>query len=75
MWNLILPVKQCFGDKYANEFEEMVKLNACAMFSSCTFAEEDREKALTFYHETLQHLKANKKWHERLWMQWILCLY
>ena len=75
MWNLLEPVKQCFGEDYKIAFDQMVKINAHAMFSSDVLDEADRETASTFYEMTLNHLKENGKWFEKLWMQWMLCLY
>ena len=75
MWNLLEPVKQRFGEDYTAAFDQMVKINAHAMFCSDVLDETDREIAKTFYEMTLKHLKENEKWFEKLWMQWMLCLY
>lgn len=75
MQALIEPVRQRFGDDYAKEYERMVDLNAQALFSSREMRSEDWETAKEFRAVTLQHLRSNAKWHQKLWMQWVLCLY
>jgi len=53
----------------------MLELNARAIFSSRMMEEAQREKALEFYRETLQYLKKDSRWKQRLEMKWIKCLY
>ena len=75
MQDLVQPINDRFGESYAREYEQMVMLNARAMFSSRMLEEEDREYAKTLHTATLQHLKNDAKWYKKLWMQWILCLF
>lgn len=75
MWELKNPIEERFGETYAKEYEQMVMVNARAMFSSRELLEEDRTCAKAFYDVTLKYLKENTKWYQRLWMQWVLCLY
>ena len=75
MQNLVEPIRQAFGDDYAATFSDAVELNACALFSSREMTAGQRECVTTFHHATLQYLKSRKKWYERIWLQWILCLY
>lgn len=75
MQTLVEPIRQAFGDDYAAAFSDAVALNACALFSSREMTEGQRACVTTFRHATLQHLKSRKKWYERIWLQWILCLY
>lgn len=75
MQDLVQPINDRFGESYARDFEQMVMLNARAMFSSRMLEEEDREYAKTLHTATLQHLKNDAKWYKKLWMQWVLCLF
>jgi len=75
MHELQEPVCERFGTDYAELFHEMLELNARAIFSSRMMEEAQREKALEFYRETLQYLKKDSRWKQRLEMKWIKCLY
>lgn len=75
MMKLIEPIYQKFGESYAKEYETAVRLNAQALFSSRKMTEEQRLLAKAFHESTVQYLKSGKKWYQRLWIQWILCLY
>ena len=69
------PIRQRFGDSYAEDFRTAVELNARSLFSSREMTEEQRTRTKAFRETTLLHLKSSKKWYQKLWMQWILCLY
>ena len=75
LMELYETIKNLYDDSYAKEFENMVKLNSRAMFSSRKMDEEEIKTAEFFYDKTLELLKNNSKWYKKLWMQWILCLY
>lgn len=75
MLALTETVCQQFGEIYAKEFESAAQLNGLALFSSREMTEEQRSFAKTFREATLQNLKNKKKWYEKLWIQWFLCLY
>ena len=75
MMELYDDIKQRFDDSYANEYANMVHLNSRALFSSRQMNDEELKPAEAFYDSTLQLLKDNSKWHSKMWMQWILCLY
>lgn len=75
MQALVEPIRQRFGDDYAQEYEAMVALNYQALFSSREMENENRETAMAFHTATLQNLKSSAKWYQRMWMQWVLCLY
>ena len=75
VWDLKSSIQQRFGDDYANAFDGMAAINARAMFSSHVLEQEYREHARAFYNRTLKYVKDGTKWHEKVWMQWVLCLY
>ncbi|MBR3787785.1 MAG: hypothetical protein IKM63_00555 [Firmicutes bacterium] len=75
MTELISSVEEILGSDYTRSFEEMIIINSRAVFSSHKLDEEGRETAKAFYSYTLEHLRSGAKWHKRLWMQWVLCLY
>ena len=75
MQALVEPIRQRFGDDYAQEYEAMVALNYQALFSSRKMENENRETAMAFHTATLQNLKSSAKWYQRMWMQGVLCLY
>lgn len=75
MQGLVEPIRQRFGDAYAREYEAMVALNHQALFSSREMENENRDTAMAFHTATLQNLKSSAKWYQRMWMQWVLCLY
>lgn len=75
MQGLMTPTEQRFGEEYAKQLQEMIDLNAVAMFSSHEIDESQREEALNFRCITIQHLQQESKWLRRLWLKWILCLY
>lgn len=75
MRELLSPVRERLGEAFADSMAAMTAINDRAMFSSRQLDEEQREAVKVFYAETVQHLKAGAKWHRRMWMQWILCLY
>ncbi|MBR2620713.1 MAG: transglutaminase domain-containing protein, partial [Firmicutes bacterium] len=75
MTELISSVEEILGSDYTRSFEGMISINSRAVFSSHKLDEEHRETAKAFYSYTLEHLKSDAKWHKRLWMQWVLCLY
>ena len=68
-------IRQRFGEEYVKEFECSVELNARAMFSSQLMTSEQKMCVVSLRDATLQHMKSGKKWHEKLWIQWVLCLY
>lgn len=72
---LFAPAKESLGEEYADLLAAVTAINDRAMFSSRQLEEEQRDAVKAFYAETVQHLKAGAKWHRRMWMQWILCLY
>ena len=69
------PVRQRFGDGYAEAFIAAARLNARALFSSREMTQEERTDTREFHKTTVQQLRSCKKWYQRLWMRWILCLY
>ena len=75
MRTLLEPAKQRFGDDYAAELEEAIRLNDRALFSSHALTQAQRESVLKFYADTQQCLKKNVKWYHRVWIKWIQCLY
>ncbi len=75
MTALIPLAGELFGDDYASSFEEMILINSRAIFSSHELSEEYREIAKSFYDHTLSNLISDAKWHKRLWLKWVLCLY
>ena len=75
MRDLLMPARESLGTGFADSLAAVTAINDCAMFSSRQLDEEQRATVKAFYAETVQHLKAGAKWHRRMWMQWILCLY
>lgn len=75
MRTLCKPVRERFDETYAGELEEMIDLNARAMFSSRDLTEDQRESALKFHEKTRSHLKSALKWNQRLWMKWVRGLF
>ena len=75
MLELVEPIKERLGDDFADEYKVMIDINNEALFSSHQMEDEKRTAAESFYDKTLKTLKDNAKWHKKLWMQWILCLY
>lgn len=69
------PVRQRFGEAYADSFEKMIYLNAQAVFSSRSMTEEQRETALEFRKMTLKNLKEETRWFRRWCLKWLQCLY
>lgn len=75
MASLVEPARQQLGEAYAAELEKMVVLNGRALFSSHSLQEDDVETARAFHHKTLEHLRTTARWYQKIWMQWVLCLY
>ena len=75
MTDLEETVRRRFGEAYGDVYKTAVQLNGRALFSSREMTEEERACVKAFRESTLQHLKSGKKWYQKLWMQWILCLY
>ncbi|MBR3756655.1 MAG: transglutaminase domain-containing protein [Firmicutes bacterium] len=75
MRNLLIPAEEQMGSAYAAEFAKMIDLNDRAVFSSKSMDEDARETAKEFYAATLQQLLKPARWHKKMWMRWILCLY
>ncbi len=69
------PARQRFGDAYASELEEAIRLNDAALFSSRALTQAQRETMLKFCTDTRQCLKKNVKWYRRVWIKWVQCLY
>ena len=75
MRTLCEPARQRFGEDYALELEENIRLNDRAMFSSHALTREQRDAALKFYEDTIKCLQSHVKWYRRVWIKWIQCLY
>ena len=75
MTSLSQPVSQRLGQEYSREMDEMIRLNARAMFSSKVLTEEQRTQMLQFRLKTIKQLKLHTKWYRSLWLKWIRCLY
>lgn len=69
------PVNARFGEAYAANFEEIIRLNDRAVFSKRTMEESCRETALHFREETLVRMKKEVKWYRRVRLKWLHCLY
>lgn len=69
------PVNARFGEAYAANFEEIIRLNDRAVFSKRTMEESCRETALHFREETLVRMKKEVKWYRRVRLKWLQCLY
>lgn len=69
------PVNTRFGEAYAANFEEIIRLNDRAVFSKRTMEESCRETALHFREETLVRMKKEVKWYRRVRLKWLQCLY
>lgn len=74
MTALCIPAMERFGRDYAERLQNMIDLNAMALFSRHEPTEQDREAMLAFREETLQLLMAVSRRYKRLWYKWILCL-
>lgn len=72
---LVQPIRERFGEEYAQRFQAAAGLNAKALFSSREMGEADRGTMLDLRARTLELLKAEANWIKKLWMQFILCLY
>lgn len=72
---LAQPIRERFGEEYAQRFQTAAGLNAKALFSSREMGETERKTLLEFRAQTLELLKAGANWIKKLWMQFILCLY
>ena len=72
---LVQPIYEKFGEIYARQFEKMVSLNSMALFSSHQVTEEQRTDALNLYDQTIEHLKKNLSFFEKVRSKWIQCLY
>ena len=75
MLTLYVPISGCFGEEAANAFRTMVFLNEKALFSSKTPDSTEREAMRDFHESVLNLLKTNTKWHKRLRLKWLNCLY
>lgn len=75
MWEYVTPLKQRFGTVYADQYEQMVMLNARSLFSSSKLDDSHRSCIKTFFQDTLKHVLDNVKWYKKLWIKWIRCLY
>ena len=68
-------IRERFGGDYALCFQFAAGLNAKALFSSRELCESERRTILDFRIQTLELLKADTNWIQKLWMKFILCLY
>lgn len=75
MHTLCGPVSERFGQAYAKRFDELLRLNGEALFSSHPLEEKHRELAKDFRAETCHLLVSQSNWLQRLWIRWIRCLY
>lgn len=75
MFALVNQTKERFGKEYANSLNEMIHLNAVALFSNHKLEDIQRQRMLEFRHQTLLRLETEVKWLKRFWMKWISCLY
>ena len=75
LYAMLGPIRERFGEGYADQFHSAADRNAAALFSSRRPSETDRDAMLKFRQATLELLTADAPWYKRLWMQYILCLY
>lgn len=75
MHTLCEPAKERFGEEYERALRGNIRLNERALFSSRELTEDCRKTMLDFRLDTLRHLKKETKWHRKLWLKWIRCLY
>ena len=75
MFDLCEAVKERYGQDYSETFRHITELNAHALFSSKKMNEDQHRETMDFRLMTQAYLKENIKWHKRLWLRWIKCLY
>lgn len=75
MCALTEPLKDKFGEEFAEQFELSYNLNNLAMFSSVDLEEEHCNTVMDFRNCALQKLNTEVKWYKRMWLKWVLCLY
>ena len=63
------------GEEYARMCAQMTALNGEALFSNHQMEEDCRGAMAEFREKTLEQLKQQVKWYQKLWLQWGLCLY
>lgn len=69
------PLKESFGEGFAEAFGELVSLNERALFSSRSMEDGERETALLFRESVIEKMKTEQRWYKRLWQKWVRCLY
>lgn len=75
MATVCCAAEERFGADYAARCRAVTALNGEALFSTHPMSEEHRNAAVSFREETLSLLKNNSRWHRRLWLKWIQCVY
>ncbi|MBE5956486.1 MAG: hypothetical protein E7253_08540 [Lachnospiraceae bacterium] len=73
--SLYEPLKEHYGEKYAELMKNNIEVNGRAIFSSHSIKEEEWKNMLLLHRETIQYVKINTKWHKRIIMKWVECLY
>ena len=75
MRDLRNAIENQYGGEFAAQYDCVVDLNDCALFSSRGLEDRHRETALLFREQLLEKLIAETAWYRRLWYKWALCLY
>lgn len=75
MRQLCGPAKERFGAEYAEKLSAMIRCNEESLFSSRTMTAQQWQDMVAFHQKTVECLQTGSKWHRRLWMKWIRCLY
>lgn len=72
---LYQSVRDAYGPEYAGKLRTMTALNDQAMFSSRILTPEQKRYAAAFREDTLEQMKKDTTWNQRLRLKWIRCLY
>ena len=72
---LIVPLRERFGEGFAEGFEAAARIHAKALFSGKPITQPERDTVQSFRRQTLELLQKHSGRLTRLWMKYVLCVY
>ena len=69
-YDTVEDVRIQYGESYANQFHQAVKLNQLSVYSKQTLSEQDRQYMLDYIEETITNLKQSNRLLKRIKMKY-----
>src|SRR5699024_7556560 len=68
-YDTVEDVRIQYGESYANQFHQAVKLNQLSVYSKQTLSEQDRQYMLDYIEETITNMKQSNRHLNRIKMK------